>query len=140
MENKAPSTDRTIPHPLQNEPQKPLLPGKRILIVEDEVIVAVDYHFQIIEMGWQPVAHRATNRSAIEFLNENDIDAAIVDYHLGDGTSEPLMACLREHGTPFIIITANTPEMREWTGAAAILDKPVQPRDLRAALRGLFAR
>lgn len=114
-------------------------PEKRILIVEDEPIVAVDYHFQIMEMGWHPVAHRATNRAAIEFLNQNDVDGAIIDYRLGDGPSEPLMSVLRDHGVPFLIVSANTPEIHGWTGASVVLDKPVQPEELRTALCELFA-
>lgn len=116
------------------------LADKRILIVEDEPIVAVDYRFQLMEMGASPVGHKSTIRATLEFLATNELDAAIVDYRLADGTSEPVMEWLRAHGIPFIVITANTPEMRQWNGAACTLDKPVSPPDLRAALSSILSR
>ncbi len=115
------------------------LSGKRVLVVEDEPIVAVDYHFQLMELGATPVGYKSTNQAALDFLSANTIDAAIVDYRLRDRTSEPVMIWLREHAVPFVIISANVLELPEDTGAAGVLDKPVLPKQLAGALSRCFS-
>ena len=116
------------------------LRGSRILIVEDEPLMAVDYHFQVQDMGAIPVGYKSTNSDALAFLASHAVDAAIVDYVLRDGKSEPIMRCLLERSIPFVVITANQPEMRQWIGLVPVLDKPVSPLDLRTALFGLLVR
>ena len=116
------------------------LRGSRILIVEDEPLMAVDYHFQVRDMGAIPVGYKSTNSAALDFLASNAVDAAIVDYALRDGKSEPIMRCLLERSIPFVVITANKPEMRQWVGLVPVLDKPVSPLDLRTALFGFLIR
>lgn len=116
-----------------------VLRGSRILIVEDEPLMAVDYRFQLIEMGAIPVGYKSTNSAAVDFLAANAVDAVIVDYALRDGTSQPLMRWLLDHGVPFVVITANKPEMWQWTDVVSVLDKPISPRDLRTALCELLA-
>ena len=116
------------------------LRGSRILIVEDEPLMAVDYHFQVQDMGAIPVGYKSTNSDALDFLASHAVDAAIVDYVLRDGKSEPIMRCLLERSIPFVVITANQPEMRQWIGLVPVLDKPVSPLDLRTALFGLLVR
>src|SRR5262245_2851400 len=111
-----------------------ILRGRRILIVEDEPLMAVDYHFQVRDMGATRVGYKSTKSAALDFLASNAVDAAIVDYALRDGKSEPIMRCLLERGIPFVVITANKPEMRQWIGRVSVLDKPVSPLDLRTAL------
>jgi CheY-like chemotaxis protein len=110
------------------------LEGLRVLVVEDEPLVAVDYRFLLMELGAVPLGYKATNAAALEFLRANEVDVAIVDYRLRDGSSEPVMQWLREHDIPFLVVTANTPEMHAETGAGAILDKPATPAMLEAAL------
>ncbi len=117
-----------------------VLGGSRILIVEDEPLMAVDYHFQVRDMGAISVGYKSTNSAALDFLASNAVDAVIVDYALRDGKSEPLMRWLLEHSIPFVVITANKPEMRQWIGLVPVLDKPVSPLDLRTALFGLLVR
>ena len=41
--------------------------------------MAVDYHFQVSEMGAVPVGYKSTNSAALDFLAYNVVDAAIVD-------------------------------------------------------------
>jgi len=123
----------------EHHPRRDILAGKRILIVEDEPIVAVDYHFQLLDAGAEPVGYKATSQSAIDCLMTHAVDAAIVDLQLRDGTSERVMAWLREHGVPFVVISANVAELTDLAGAAAVLAKPVPPEQLAAALASCFA-
>ena len=107
-----------------------VLGGSRILIVEDEPLMAVDYHFQVQDMGAIPVGYKSTNSDALDFLASHAVDAAIVDYVLRDGKSEPIMRCLWQVGKC----------IKQWIGLVPVLDKPVSPLDLRTALFGLLVR
>ena len=57
----------------------------------------------------------------------------IVDYRLPDGTSEPLMAWLRDHEIPFVIISGWVEKLRQTTDVP-ILEKPALAGDLWQAL------
>jgi hypothetical protein len=44
------------------------LKGKRILVVEDEVVMAVDYYFQLRGLGAQPQAYASTIKDTLDYL------------------------------------------------------------------------
>src|SRR6266576_532084 len=89
----------------------PTLRGKRILVVEDDALIAVDYHFLLKEVGAKPQAYEPTRQAALDYLAAHDIDAAIVDYRLRDGTCEQVLRSLRSRDIPFVIVTGCTFEM-----------------------------
>ena len=91
----------------------PILCGKRILVVEDDAVIAVDYYFQPREVGAEPQAYEATNKAALTFLSTHDIDAAIVDYRLRDGTCEQVLQSLESRQIPFVVVSGCTFECRE---------------------------
>jgi DNA-binding NarL/FixJ family response regulator len=65
------------------------LTGKRILIVEDEPIVAMEHTAVLSEAGAEIVATCASVTRAIQCLNNTEVDVAVVDYLLADRNSEP---------------------------------------------------
>jgi len=113
----------------------PKLRDKRILIVDDEPVISVDYRFQLLAAGALPAAFLASNASALAYLELHTVDAVIVDYRLRDGTSAPLMRCLLDRGIPFIVITGWPEKFRfHETASAIVLEKPTVPSDLCRAL------
>jgi CheY-like chemotaxis protein len=110
------------------------LAGKRILVVEDEPVVSVDYLFKLKEVGARAEAFLPTNALALSFLETHPVDAVIVDYLLRDGTSESLMGWLRDHGVPFIVVSAWVEKLRMHTSVVNALEKPVARHDLWQAL------
>jgi DNA-binding response OmpR family regulator len=111
----------------------PTLRGKRILVVEDDALIAVDYHFQLREVGAQPQAYEPTSKAALDYLATHDIDAAIVDYRLRDGTCEQVLRSLRRRHIPFVIVTGCTFEMGS-LNSLHVLSKPTTPTDIWSAL------
>ena len=81
----------------------PNLRGKRVLIVEDDPVIAVDYHFQLKDVGATAEGFKATNRDALTYLASHEVDAAIVDFLLCDGTGESIIDDLKTRGIPFIV-------------------------------------
>ena len=112
----------------------PTLRGKRILVVEDDALIAVDYHFQLREVGAQPQAYEPTGKAALDYLATHDIDAAIVDYRLRDGTCEQVLTSLRSRDIPFVIVTGCAFEMRANPNSPHVLSKPATPTDIWSAL------
>ena len=112
----------------------PNLRGKRILVVEDDALIAVDYHFQLREVGAQPQAYEPTSKAALDYLATHDIDAAIVDYRLRDGTCEQVLKSLRSRDIPFVIVTGCAFEMRGNLNSPYVLSKPTTPTDIWSAL------
>jgi CheY-like chemotaxis protein len=110
------------------------LAGKRILVVDDEAVICVDYLFQLREIGARPEGFVSTNAAALTFLETHPVDAAILDYRLPDGTSEPLMAWLQDHQIPFVIISGWVEKVGPRTSAAPVLEKPAPPAKLWRAL------
>ena len=113
----------------------PTLRDKRILIVDDEPAISVDYRFQLLAAGAQPTAFLASNASAFAYLDAHTVDAVIVDYRLRDGTSAPLMRWLLDHHIPFIVVTGWAEKFRLHEPASTIvLEKTAIANDLCNAL------
>jgi len=116
----------------------PNLRGKRILVVEDDPIVAVDYHFEMKDAGARAEGFKATNAAALHYLATHEVDAAIIDFQLCDGTSEAIIAGLQSRGIPFIIVSACTFRMHDDGKGAPILSKPVAPGEVCQALSDIL--
>jgi CheY-like chemotaxis protein len=111
-----------------------VLANKQVLVVEDEPIIAVGYHFQLAEVGAKPVAFRGTSEAALAYLATHDVDVAIIDYRVSDGTTQAVMDLLATRGIPFIIISACTHEFSSPRGATEVLAKPVKLSEFYQAL------
>jgi len=117
----------------------PKLEGKRILVVEDDVVLAVDYYFQLRQVGAQPEAYEPTAKAAVDYLATHRVDAAIVDYELRDGPCDAVLSSLRCGNIPFVIVSGHTHRMQDLAGnGATCLSKPVAPTELWCALSQLL--
>ena len=116
----------------------PNLQGKRILVVEDDAVIAVDYYFQLREVGAKPQAYEPTSEAALDYLATHQVDAAIVDYQLRDGTCESVLQLLQSRGIPFIVVSGCTFQMRGEANAAPVLSKPVAPGEVCRALSAVL--
>ncbi|MFT6427282.1 MAG: response regulator of citrate/malate metabolism, partial [Brevundimonas sp.] len=57
----------------------------RILIIEDEALVAMELRFVLEDLGHEVLGVAATAQAARDLVSENDVDLALVDIHLSDG-------------------------------------------------------
>jgi CheY-like chemotaxis protein len=116
----------------------PNLRDKRILVVEDDAVIAADYHFQLREVGAEPQVYKPTSDAALDYLATHEIDAAIVDYRLRDGTSELILECLVQRAIPFVIVTGYAFELHASLNSSRVLSKPVAPADIWSALSDIL--
>jgi CheY-like chemotaxis protein len=109
--------------------------GKRVLVVEDEMIVAMLIEDILAEAGAEVVGPATRNARALELLAEGPVDAAILDVNLGAETTLPVARELRARAIPFAFATgygaAGVPD--EFAGQP-FLPKPFREADLREAL------
>ncbi len=103
------------------------MPRGRILIVEDEYLVAADLEAALEERGYETVGIAPDLLAAMALAPERP-DLAIVDVHLRDGPTGPEIAerLSREHGVPVVFVTANPNLVMEQPapGALGVLGKP----------------
>lgn len=99
--------------------------GKRILIVEDEVLIALDMESILAEFG-HTVEVAASVAEADSILAAKRIDVAVLDYQLQDGTSMPLAGKLRGLHVPFVICSGNSAleDLADAFRNAPVLAKP----------------
>jgi RNA polymerase sigma-70 factor (ECF subfamily) len=108
----------------------------RVLVVEDEALVARDIANMLQDAGFEIVGPAAGPARALELVSGVGCDAAVLDIRLGRRTSEPVALALRERGTPFIAVSAySRKEMPEGFGDSPLLDKPLKAELLLAHLR-----
>jgi hypothetical protein len=100
---------------MRNPVTPPNLNGKLILVAEDELITATDYYFELKKAGATAVGFSPTNQSALDYLAGHDVDAAIVDFMLQEGTGEPLITYLYDHEIPFVVVSPAS--LSEWAVA-----------------------
>jgi CheY-like chemotaxis protein len=84
---------------------KAAVAGLRILIVEDETMIAMLVEDMLAELGHQTVATAARLDDAARIANEAAFDAALLDVNLGGKTVDPIADILARRGIPFAFTT-----------------------------------
>ena len=82
------------------------LSGRRILVVEDERLIALDIQEMLESWGCTVIGPVATAAAALALLADECPDSAVLDVHLNGETSEPIAAALQLCGRPFLVLTA----------------------------------
>ncbi len=109
----------------------------RILIIEDEALVAMELRFVLEDLGHDVVATAADAKTARSIAAETDIDLALVDIHLSDGpTGIDLGRELgQEMGVTVVFMTANPGMVRNGVaGTIGVLSKPTDERAVQTAV------
>ena len=110
----------------------------RVLIVEDEVLIALALEALLEEAGHTPVGIATTSTEAIALGRALEPDIALVDVHLVDGPTgiDVARALTRTEATTVVFTTANSKRIPDdFAGAAGVIGKPYSGRVLRSALR-----
>lgn len=107
----------------------------RVLVVEDEPLIAMDYVDWLNEAGATVVGPCSRVSAALKILENEHIDVAVIDFVLTDGTSETLQAALAEKRVPFVLVTAYPRVLvRGGDVVEPIHNKPMTNDILRAAV------
>jgi CheY-like chemotaxis protein len=119
-----------------NDRRPPNAPsGCRVLLVEDEALVAMMIQECLSESGHSVIGPISRASDALQAAKDVEYDAAILDINLGDGMAYPVADIVAARGVPFVFVTgyeADTVEDR--FSDVPILQKPIE----RQMLEGLF--
>ncbi|HYC75544.1 response regulator [Brevundimonas sp.] len=110
--------------------------GRRVLVVEDESLVAMLLETILEDMGCVPVGPAATVDEGLQMANDGEpIDAALLDVNVAGRQVFPIAEALRARGVPFVFSTGygegGLPD--EWRGLPT-LQKPFTEAAVRDAL------
>jgi CheY-like chemotaxis protein len=108
----------------------------RVLIVEDEMLVAMNIEDMLLELGYEMAGLASRLAPALALAAECDADAAILDVNLAGEQSFPVADLLQERGIPFLFATGyGLSGIAERFRSRTVLQKPFRLADLGAALR-----
>lgn len=116
-----------VAHPLE---------GRRVLVVEDQYLVADEMRRMIMAMGGEVLGPVSRSAAATAILAKSTIDCAILDINLGEDDAYPVAAELMRRRVPFLFATGCEPwvipeEFRD----VPRLDKPLTSKTLTDAVR-----
>jgi DNA-binding response OmpR family regulator len=81
------------------------LAGLRVLVVEDEMLVAIFVETILQEAGCEVIGPISRLNHALKAARENQMDAALLDVDLGGEPVFPVADILSERGVPFVFVT-----------------------------------
>jgi len=84
-----------------------LLTGRRILVVEDEMLVLMNVEMVLEDLGCTAISAAGSVAEGLSLLAQQSFDAAILDVNLGEQKSYPVADKLTERGIPFVFSTGN---------------------------------
>jgi CheY-like chemotaxis protein len=116
------------------------LQGLRVLVVEDEFLVAMDIEAMLRELACEVVGPIGNLASALQAAREERLDLALLDANLGGEPVTTVAEALIARAVPIVFCTGYQVEnLCSRYPATSTLMKPFQPADLRAALERALA-
>jgi CheY-like chemotaxis protein len=122
------------------------LAGKRVLIVEDEAIVALHLKNELTKLGYVVAGIASTGEEALKLVNEVFPDAILMDIHISGGMDgiETARRIPRYMHVPLIYLTAYSEDVTlnraADTNPYGYLIKPFVERELHATIKMAMIR
>ena len=117
------------------------LEGLQILVVEDEVLVAMDIEDMLLDLKCEPVGPASTIKTALEIVRSAvKLDGVLLDMNLHGQTVLPVVEELISRGVPFLLVTgyARRDEDPSAMRDAPRLNKPFAVKTLSKAMTSTF--
>jgi DNA-binding response OmpR family regulator len=117
----------------------PELIGRRILVVEDELLISCLLEDMLEDLGCTLVGPASRVDQALRLVATEVIDAVVLDVSLDQELSYPVADALVVRGVPFLFSTGyDRDRLRDGYRSFAMLQKPFHPSELARVLIGLF--
>ena len=111
------------------------LSGRRVLLVEDEAVIALDLASLLTDLGAEVIGPAHSVAKALELLNEGKVDCAVLDINLDGDPVYPVARALEMRRIPLVFVTAYygekvDPQFQD----CPVLQKPVDFQELVHAI------
>ncbi len=113
------------------------LSGVTVLVVEDDLLLAMDLEATLVGAGANVVDICHTLPKAMARADADDFAVAVLDFSLGPDSVTPLARRLARRNVPFILYTGMQPGepcLMEWRDYA-VVEKPASPHILVSAIQ-----
>jgi len=115
------------------------LAHRRVLVVEDEMLVLLMIEDMLADFGCEDVVTAGTVQNAIARVDAQRFDAAMLDMNLGGTDSQQVADALSLRSVPFLYSTGNTGhDIGNGYQGRPVLKKPFRESDLSTMLRALL--
>jgi len=115
------------------------LEGLRVLIVEDEMLIAINLEQILLDAGISDITTTSSSAQALQRLSEQAPDAAILDVNLGRETSIAVAEELQRRNIPFMLTTGygDRSALAAQFSDAPVLNKPYEAAAIIAELSAI---
>lgn len=115
------------------------LSGKKVLIVEDEFLVAVQVEDALLSFGCEPIGPITTLDAAFQVSVSTKFDIAVLDINLGGKLVYPLADELNTRGIPFLLVSGySSQHIPEQYRSMPRVQKPFDHLSIRRQLENLL--
>ena len=119
--------------------QSDLPGGLRVLLVEDEMLLAMSFEDMLAELGCEVIGPIGRVAEAVVLAGSERLDGALLDVNVGGVEIYPVARELADRGIPFVFISGYTAQNLppEWSNRPT-LQKPFQSSDLARSMASVF--
>lgn len=109
---------------------------KRVLLVEDEALVAMLMEDYLTDLGFDVVGPAMRLEPALQLAQTEEIDFAVLDINLAGKQSFPIAEVLRQRGISFLFASGyGTAGLAEGFESVRVMQKPFDRSDLERAMQ-----
>jgi PAS domain S-box-containing protein len=112
--------------------------GRRLLVVEDEPLVALELVSILHEAGAEVIGPATTAAQALDFIGSIPLDGALLDGNLQGEAVDEIAHALAKNDTPFLFVSGYDANHLPAGFSAAALEKPFDPDQLVMAATNLI--
>jgi CheY-like chemotaxis protein len=112
----------------------------RVLVVEDEPLVAMLAEEMLAELGHRAAAISHGLKDGLEAIGAGSFDLAMLDVNLSGALSFPIAGVAAQRGVPVLFVTGFDRDHMEQLAGKCVLQKPYSTDDLRRAIRQALGR
>jgi CheY-like chemotaxis protein len=115
--------------------------AKRVLVIEDSIMVVIVIETVLKDLGWTMVGPASRVKEALELVETESFDGAMLDLNLDGEMTWDIAALLQDKGVPFVFSTGydGSSFLPDRFAHQRVLSKPFGPEQIEQELNRLFA-